>query len=88
MWVYNTSLTIMKNIFQTVGSENLERFDLYNYKDIYIDDVFRQTVNMKQDKNKIVKHVKSLLVNYIENSNGEGIQNLHKLANENGMYYI
>jgi len=86
-YYFENNREIIKNIFYTVGSENLERFDLYNYKDIYIEDMFRQTVNMKQNKNKIVKHVKSLLVNYIENSNSEGIQNLYKLANENGMYY-
>jgi hypothetical protein len=84
---FDNNHEILRKIFQTIGNENLERFELYKYNDMLIEDVFKNTLNMKQDKNKIDKHVKSQLVKYIEGRNDDGIQDLYKLANENGMYF-
>jgi hypothetical protein len=77
-YYFNNNEDILKKIF--VNVEFIEHFQLYKYLDIFLPALIENKFN---DRNKMDKYLRSLLVKSINNKDEAAVSNLYEFANKN-----
>lgn len=94
-YYFNNNEEIIRKIFSLSGSGSvsnngvildlIEHFQLYQYEDYFLPDFLNNPLLSADDKNKVDKHMRSLLVRNLVNNNEKGIDSLYQFANKSGL---
>jgi hypothetical protein len=82
-YYFDNNEEILKKIFESLGSEVTENFELFKFNKMFIENLFKSIGKSKEFNEKNVRFIKGFLVKYVMSRNDEEINNLYKMAIQN-----